>query len=144
MSKLFATPIIAAAFAFAAAWAIAADQIAQQTAPPGDSTRPTLTPEEQAKAKAEAAAKKEANSKTTPAEKKAANAAKQKELKAERQGGDTTRPTLTPEEQAKAKAEAAAKKEANSKMTPAEKKAANAAKQKALKESTKDSKQDKP
>jgi hypothetical protein len=81
MSKLFATPIIAAAFAFAAAWAIAADQIAQQTAPPGDSTRPTLTPEEQAKAKAEAAAKKEANSKMTPAEKKAANAAKQKALK---------------------------------------------------------------
>jgi hypothetical protein len=79
MNKLFATPLIAAAFIFAAASAIA-----QQTAPAaGDSTRSTLTPEEQAKAKAEAAAKKEARAKATPAEKKAANAEKQKQLKQE-------------------------------------------------------------
>jgi uncharacterized membrane protein YhiD involved in acid resistance len=76
MNKLFATALMAAAFVFAAS------AIAQKAAPAaGDSTQPNLTKEEQAKAKADAKAKKEAQAKMTPEEKKAANAAKVKQEK---------------------------------------------------------------
>ena len=63
--------------------------------------------------------------------------AKQNEEK-QRSGGDSTTPMLTPEEQAKAKAEAAARKQAKAQQTAAEKKAANAAKQNQSKEAAKD------
>ena len=71
MNKLFATALIAAAFVFAAGSTIAQDS----------TKAPTITKEDQDKAKAEKAAKKQAKSELTPEEKKAANAAKQNQSK---------------------------------------------------------------
>jgi hypothetical protein len=145
MNKLFAIPLIAAAFGFAAGSANAADQIAQTyTAPPkGTNTYPTMTPEEMERQKAEKAAHKETKSNMTAEQKKAAKAEKQKAMNA--QGGDSTQHTMTAEEQAKAKAERAAKKQAKANMTAEQKKAAQAEKQRQLKESTAtEQKQNKP
>ena len=87
MNKLFATSLIAAALAFAAGSATAQTYT---TPPKGTNTYPAMTPEEMERAKAEKAAKKETKSDMTDAEKKAANAEKQKAMKAQGTSSDST------------------------------------------------------